>query len=270
MSKVPIGLQLYSVRQECANDLKGTLARVAEIGYVAAEPWGYGGDKVEWMGMSAEALRAEYDANDLTCCGMHISTGALIGDNLKRTVELNATLGNRFLIIAADSARMASLAGIEELAGILNTASDALQSAPSPSLPRGGGGKGGGGMFCGYHAHGFDFATVEGDTAWNHLFRRTKHAVIMQMDVGNCANGGGDPYGPLREFVGRARTVHLKEWGVPGNPVPGEGVGDWPEIFRLCETLHKTEWYVVEQEDPSGLGFDTPARALAALKAMGK
>jgi sugar phosphate isomerase/epimerase len=70
--------------------------------------------------------------------------------------------------------------------------------------------------------------------------------------------------------VGRAKTVHLKEWGAPGNPVPGEGVGDWPEIFRLCEDVHGVEWYVVEQEDASGLGFDTPARALAALKAMGK
>jgi sugar phosphate isomerase/epimerase len=252
---VPIGLQLYSVRGECERDIKGTLARVAGIGYVAAEPWGYPGEKVEWMGLGASELRAAYDANGLACCGMHLATGALMGDNLKRTVELNAILGNRYLIIAADSARMASLAGIDELAGILNSAAEAL--APE-------------GMLCGYHAHGFDFATVEGDTAWNHLFRRTGQSVVMQMDVGNCANGGGDPYGPLNEFVGRAKTVHLKEWGAPGNPVPGEGVGDWPEIFRLCEEVHGVEWYVVEQEDASGLGFDTPARALAALKAMGK
>jgi sugar phosphate isomerase/epimerase len=255
MANVPIGLQLYSVRGECAKDVKGTLARVAEIGYVAAEPWGYAGEKLEWMGLTPSELKAAFDAAGLKCCGMHLATGALMGDNLNRTVEMNRTLGNKFLIIAADSARMATMAGIEELAGILNEASDRLAEH---------------GMFCGYHAHGFDFAIVDGDTAWNHLFRRTKQAVVMQMDVGNCANGGGDPYAPLREFVGRARTVHLKEWGVPGNPVPGEGVADWPEIFRLCETLHHTEWYVVEQEDPDGIGFDTPARALAALRAMGK
>ena len=255
MSNVPIGLQLYSVRGECAMDIKGTLARVAEIGYAAAEPWGYGGDRVEWMGLSGADLRRVYDANGLKCCGIHLQTQALLGDNLQRTIELNKTLGNRFLIIAADSERMATLSGIQELAGILNNAAEKL--APE-------------GLFCGYHAHGFDFKTVEGDTAWNHLFRRTTQDVIMQMDVGNCANVGGDPYAPLREFVGRARTVHLKEWGAPNNPVPGEGKGDWPEIFRLCEELHKTEWYVVEQEDESGIGFKTPARALAALRAMGK
>jgi len=76
--------------------------------------------------MGPEALRKLYDSNGLKCCGMHLATGALIGDNLKRTVELNQALGNRFLIVAADSARMASIEGIEELAGILNAAADAL------------------------------------------------------------------------------------------------------------------------------------------------
>lgn len=255
MGKIPIALQLYSVRGECQNDLEATLAKVAGIGYAGAEPWGYTGEKLEWMGRTPGQLRALFTSNRLACPGIHLATGALVGDNLKRTVELNQALGNRFLIIAADSGRMSSLGGIEELAGILNRAADELAQL---------------GMWCGYHAHGFDFAEVSGDTAWNHLFRGTKHEVIMQMDVGNCANGGGDPYGPLREFVGRARTVHLKEWGPADNPVPGEGVGNWPEIFRLCEEVHHTEWYVVEQEDAGGLGFETAARALAALRGMGR
>lgn len=255
MSKVPIALQLYSVRAKCAEDLPATLARVAEIGYVAVEPWGYDGETVEWMGMTAADIRKTLDANGLACCGIHLTTGALLGDNLKRSIELNSILGNRFLIIAMDAERMSSMQGIEELARILNETSEKLAEH---------------GMFCGYHAHDFDFKIVEGDTAWNHLFRRTRQEVIMQMDVGNCASGGGDPYAPLREFVGRARTVHIKEWGAPGNPVPGEGAGNWPEIFRLCEEVHHTEWYVVEQEDPGGTGFETPARALAALRTMGK
>lgn len=255
MGKIPIALQLYSVREICARDVKGAIAGVAEIGYEGAEPWGYDGTSLEWMGVPAAELRAAYDANGLRCCGIHLTTGAFLGENLKRTIEFNSILGNKFLIIAMDKERMSSLAGIEDLARILNETAEKLA---------------GHGMFCGYHAHGFDFATVEGDTAWNHLFRRTKPEVIMQMDVGNCASGGGDPYAPLREFVGRARTVHLKEWGAPGNPVIGEGAGDWPEIFRLCETVHHTEWYVVEQEDPGGVGWSTPRRALAALRAMGK
>jgi len=92
----------------------------------------------------------------------------------------------------------------------------------------------------------------------------------MQMDIGNCAGGGGDPIAILRKFPGRARSVHLKDYGGGPESVIGEGVADWPEIFRLCETEHATEWYVVEEGHERGLGFDIPRRSLEALRRMGK
>ena len=118
--KIPIGLQLFSVRGECSKDLPATLKAVKEIGYVGAEPWGYGGDKLEWMGWAVKDVRKMFDDNCLKCCGIHLSTGALLGDNLSRTIELNQELGNKFLIIAADSQRMKAVDTIMELADILN------------------------------------------------------------------------------------------------------------------------------------------------------
>ncbi len=58
MGKIPIALQLYSVREICARDVKGAIAGVAEIGYEGAEPWGYDGTTLEWMGVPATELRA--------------------------------------------------------------------------------------------------------------------------------------------------------------------------------------------------------------------
>jgi hypothetical protein len=52
--------------------------------------------------------------------------------------------------------------------------------------------------------------------------------------------------------------------------VIGEGEADWDTIFDLCDTLHQPEWYVVEEGDPGGLGFDVCTRSLQALRAMGK
>ena len=57
MAKIPIGLQLFSGRGECAEDLPNTIAKVAELGYVAAEPWGYRGDELSWQGHSAQDIR---------------------------------------------------------------------------------------------------------------------------------------------------------------------------------------------------------------------
>jgi sugar phosphate isomerase/epimerase len=186
---------------------------------------------------------------------MHLQTDALLGDNLSRTIELNQILGNRFLVIAWDKPRMSSVETIAELAGILNDAAEKL--APL-------------GMYSGYHAHGFDFDRVDGEIAWVRLFGQTRPEVIMQIDIGNCAGGGGDPVALLRQFPGTARSVHLKDFGGGEGSVIGEGQADWPTIFDLCETQHPTEWYVVEEGGPEGLGFDVCRRSFEALRAMGK
>jgi len=245
-NKTPIGLQLFSVRGECARDLPATLKAAAEIGYVGVEPWGYGGDVLEWMGRSGTDLRKMLDDNGLQCCGMHLRTEALLGDNLKRTIELNQQLGNHFLIVAADKGRMSAPDTIMELAGILNETAQTLRPL---------------GMWTGYHAHGFDFVRFGERTAWQILFANTAPEVVMQLDIGNCASGGGDPIAMLEEFPGHG--------GAPGSVI-GEGMADWDTIFRLCETLHRPEWYVVEEGGLEGLGFDVCARSLAALHRMDK
>jgi sugar phosphate isomerase/epimerase len=254
-NKAPIGLQLYSVRGECQKDLPTTLKSVAGLGYVGAEPWGYQGDDLTWMGWAAKDLRALFDNNGMACCGMHLATGALLGDNLARTIEMNQILGNQFLIIAADKQRMSALDTIMELAGILNTAADKLKPL---------------GMWTGYHAHPFDFVTFDGVTAWEILFSNTVDDVVMQMDIGNCLNGDGDPIAMLKKFPGRAKSLHLKDYGGGPGSVIGEGQVDWKEVFELCDTLHQPLWYVVEEGGQDGLGFEVSGRSLKALKAMGR
>ncbi|MGB9603567.1 MAG: sugar phosphate isomerase/epimerase family protein, partial [Limisphaerales bacterium] len=63
--KIPIGLQLYSVRKECEKDLPGTIAAVAKMGYKGVEFAGY-------YGRDAKTLRKMLDDNGLKCCGTHI------------------------------------------------------------------------------------------------------------------------------------------------------------------------------------------------------
>ncbi len=255
MTNIPVGLQLYSVRGECKKNLPATFKAVRALGYQGVEPWGYDGSKVQWLGYSAKELRKLLDDAGLACCGMHVQPRSLQGESLSRSIELNQELGNRFLIIASDKDRTASEAGVRELAGFLTETAGKLAAV---------------GMFTGYHAHAFDFTHLADGTAWDLLFSITPQEVIMQLDIGNCANGGGDPVAILRKFPGRARSLHLKEYG--GNPgaVLGQGQADWKEIFRLCEETQNTEWYVVEEGGPDGLGFDVSARSLDSLRGMGK
>jgi sugar phosphate isomerase/epimerase len=255
MGAARVGLQLYSVRAECLRDLEATLRTAASLGYEGVEPWGYDGSDTAWLSNDGLELRRMLDAAGLVCCGMHVAPEAVQGERLARAVGLSAMIGNRFIVVAADKARMSSLAGIGELAGILNRAAERVARH---------------GMFVGYHAHPFDFARVEGRVAWYELFGKVAPEVVMQMDNGNCASGGGDPLDALRAFPGRARTVHLKEHGGPPGSIIGEGATNWPETFRLCESLHRTEWYVVEEGEAQGAGFDVCRRSREALRRMGK
>jgi len=89
---VPIGVQFYSVRHDCARDLPGTLGALAKMGYEAVEFAGY-------HGRTAAELRAMLDANGLRCCGTHTGLDTLEGEALAKTIEFNATIGNRLLIV---------------------------------------------------------------------------------------------------------------------------------------------------------------------------
>ena len=73
--------------------------------------------------------------------------------------------------------------------------------------------------------------------------------MILQLDLGNCAHGGGNALETLKRYPGRATTIHLKEYS-ESNPdaMVGEGDIPWQEVLTFCETEGGTEWYIIEEE----------------------
>jgi sugar phosphate isomerase/epimerase len=249
-SKIPTGFQLYTVRGEFARNVPETLKKLADIGYKAVEFWGYGGTPNVYEKYSAAELRKLLDGAGLKCCGMHLDLKALAKDNMPRTIENNQTLGSEYLNVAAAKEKMGSEEGIAELADLLNQRATECRAHK---------------MSVGYHAHNFDFEKINGRFAWDLLFSRTVPEVNMQMDVGNCLGGSGDPIAMLKKFPARTRTIHIKEHK--------EKTFDsdfYKEIFRLCETSSGTKWYIVEMGGLMGNGFDVPREALAKLRGLGK
>ena len=90
--RIPIALQLYSVRDDCAKDLSLTLQAVAQMGYEGVEFAGY-------YDRSAEELRGMCDDLELKIVGTHTGLNTLLGDDLEKTVAFNKTLGNPYLIV---------------------------------------------------------------------------------------------------------------------------------------------------------------------------
>lgn len=249
-NKIPIGVQLYSVRKECEKDLPGTIAAVAKIGYKGVEFAGY-------YGRDAKTLRKLLDDNGLKCCGTHTGIDTLLGDNLMKTIEFNKILGNKYLIVPGLPQKYTnSKKAWQETADLFTELSEKVKPH---------------GMRVGYHNHSEEFKLLDGEMPWDTFFSRVSKDVIMQFDTGNAMHGGGDAVTFLKKYPGRAITVHIKPFSKK-NPkaLLGEDELPWKEIFRLCETIGNTEWYIVEYESDAYPPLVNIEKCFEALKKWGK
>ena len=250
MVAIPVGLQLYSVREDCARDLPGTLAAVAKMGYAGVEFAGY-------YGRNAHELRQMLDDVGLRCCGTHIGLDTLLDEALWHTIEFNQVLGNRYLIVPGlAEARRNSIAAWRATAHLFNEIAQQLRPYN---------------MLTGYHNHWVEFAPMDGEIPWDVFFQTAGPDVVAQVDLGNAVHGGADALSYLQRYARQAVTVHLKEYSA-ANPkaIIGEGDLDWPKVFAACEQSDHTEWYIVEQESYAYPPLEVVARCLDALRGMGK
>src|SRR6185295_7453881 len=190
-NKIPFGLQLYSVRNECAKDLVGTVTAVAKMGYKGVEFAGY-------HGRDAKTLRKLLDDFGLKCCGTHLGLDTLLGDKLPPTIEFNRILGNPFLIVASLPGQYTKTRqGWEEAADRMSEVADRLKPH---------------GMRTGYHNHSIEFKPIDGVLPWDIFFNRAKREVVIQFDTGNGVAEGGDPMIFLKKYPGRVASVHVKPY----------------------------------------------------------
>ncbi|MDQ3702941.1 MAG: sugar phosphate isomerase/epimerase [Chloroflexota bacterium] len=250
MATIPIALQLYSVRDECARDLPGTLKAVADMGYDGVEFAGY-------YGRSAPELRAMLDDLGLKVAGTHTGLKTVLDEELPQTIAFNQALGNRYLVVPGlPPERRDSRQAWLETARIF----DGVAAQVEPL-----------GMRVGYHNHAVEFQPLDGENPWDTLFSNTRPSVIMQLDLGNARHGGADPVPYLEKYPGRATTVHLKDYSSTNDKaLLGEGDIPWDDVFRLCESTAGTQWYIVEQESYAYPPLECVRRCRENLKKMGR
>ncbi len=248
--KIPVGLQLYSVREQCQQDLVGTVKAVAKMGYKGVEFAGY-------YGRDAKTLRQLLDDTGLKCCGTHIGLETLLGDELPKTIEFNRVLGNPYLIVPGLAEKYTKTRRAwQETAMVFNDLAEKVKPH---------------GMRVGYHNHTTEFHALDGELPWDTFFGGTRKDVIMQFDTGNAMHGGGDATVYLKRYPGRAATVHIKPFSkAKPNALLGEDELPWPDIFRLCETSGATEWYIIEYESDAFPPLVSVEKCLEVMRKWGK
>jgi sugar phosphate isomerase/epimerase len=227
-ARIPVAVQLFSLRTQCEQDPQGTLRYVREVGFEGVELAGY-------YGRTAAQWKELLQQNSLRCCGSHTPLPELTGDRFQATVENNRMLGNRYLIIPGLPEKyQGSAANWKAAADVLNETAAKLQPL---------------GMRVGYHNHAAEFHPVDGVLPWAILYEHTRPEVILQLDTGNARIGGADPIALVREYPHREVTVHVKDYLPERNdPVIGSSHFKWKQFLQTCESSGGTEWYIIEHD----------------------
>ena len=250
---LPVGLELFSVRDELAKDDVGTVRAVAKMGYQVVE---FFAPYFDWTTAHAKEMRKLMDDLGIRCLSTHNNAQNYTAEGLPKAVELNQILGSRYVVLAS-APRVTGLDGWKKVAGQLTEFSEKLKPA---------------GLRTGYHNHQAEFMPVEGKRPMEVLAANTPAEVMLQLDVGTCVEAGSDPVAWIKANPGRIRSIHCKDWA-PGpdkgyRVLFGEGDSPWKAIFQAAESVGGVEYYLIEQEGSRFPPMETAQRCIDAWKKM--
>lgn len=251
--KMPVGLELYSVRDELTRDLTGAVRSVAKMGYDGVE---FYAPYMDWTPDYARQVRKLLDALKIRCFSNHTRPTGFTPERLPRIIELNQILGSKYIVMSS-AGKVDGIDGWKSVADTLNRASAEMKSA---------------GLRAGFHNHKAEFVPINGTRPMEVLARHTDKSVVLQLDIGTCLDAGVNPVDWINQNPGRIVSMHLKDW----SPKPeleykalfGEGAADWKAIFTAAEKSGGIEYYLIEQEGSRLTPFQTAEHCLKTFRKM--
>ncbi len=249
--KIPIGLELFSVRNELKKDTLGTLDGVAKMGYQVVE---FFATYYQWTPDYAKDVRKKLDDLGLKCNSTHNGPPSFSDNGIGKALELNGILGSRYIVMAS-AGRVQGADGWKKVADTLNAGNEKMQAQ---------------GIHAGYHNHDAEWKTVDGKVPMEILAANTDKSIMLQLDVGTALAEGRDPVEWINSNPGRIRSLHLKEWSKEKGYkcLLGEGVGPWKQIFAAAERKGGVEYYLIEQEGSDYPEMETAAKCLAIYRQL--
>lgn len=240
--KGPLGLQLYSLRDQFAKDVPGTLDKVRDMGFTDVELAGT-------YNLTPEEFKAELDKRGLRAVSAHFPYKRF-RDDLDGVVREAKLFGLQYAGTAwIDHKEPFDEKQCREAIDVFNKAGGTLAKE---------------GIKFFYHTHGYEFQPYERGTLFDLMMAETKpEYVSYQMDVFWIVHAGQDPIALFEKYGNRFQLTHLKGMkdttptGLStghsdvANDVPvGTGKIDFPPIFRAAEKAG-VKWHFIEDESPT-------------------
>lgn len=221
-------IQLYSLRDIINNDFKGTLEKLAKMGYTGVEFAGYGG-------LSANEMKETLTANNLKPVGAHIGISRL-QENLDEEIAYHKILGTEYLICPSSSIKTEEDA--VNTAKILKPAAAKINDA---------------GFKFAYHNHDYEFAISGANSGAEYLldilFQNLPGEAAMELDVYWAAFAGVEPIAYMEKHKKRLKLLHVKQISADKKCVDlDKGVLNYREIIAKAKSFG-AEHFILEQEE---------------------
>ena len=210
-SSIPVGLELYSVRNALKEDLTGTVRTVGQMGYQCVE---FYAPYYDWTEPQTKDMRKLLDDLGIRCYSTHNSDTYFTPEKLKRASDMNLILGSKYVVMSSSQPN-AGWDGWKQVADTLNSAADQLQAA---------------GLKPGYHNHELEFTPVKGKRPIEFLAKnaRSFEEIRIALEAGHGVKLSGFGNFQLRDKPQR-----------PGrNPKTGEEI---PITARRVVTFHASQ-----------------------------
>jgi sugar phosphate isomerase/epimerase len=233
-----ISIQLYTLRDQLAIDLEGTLAALREIGYTRVEHAGF-------VGRTVEEFKEALDAAGLRASSGHVSIPQPFDPAAWSALLDDAdTLGSRYIVHPFFGINFGTGEVVRTTAPWQNFARD---------LNRAGRMARDAGIKLGYHNHNWEFFRLTDDpsrTAYEVLTDTTDPDLVhLELDLFWATRGARDPVDLIRQNRGRVLQYHVKDMNQAGSfEDPGQGLIDFARIFRHSDDAGVRE-YIVERDD---------------------
>jgi len=244
MSKLPVALQVYSVRDEAEKDFRGTMKKVKEIGYDGVELAGL-------YGLDPSEVKSVLNELDLIPISAHVPYNELV-EETEKVIRDYKEIGCQYLVVPYMTEDMRpNTPGFPEVIEQVKRIGSLCKEN---------------GMTLLYHNHDFEFVKMpDGSYGLDYLYAHVP-ADLLQTELDTCwvKVAGEDPAAYVVKYSGRSPIVHLKDFYIEGNP---------RNLYQLIgiEEEEKKEDSGYFEFRPVGYGMqDMPSILDAALKAGAK
>ena len=257
--KLPIGVQLYSVRTDLEQDFYGTLKKVREMGYAGVEFYG------EYYGNSVVQVKTWCTELGLIPFSNHVPFQQMI-DDVDKVIAENTILGVQYIVFPyMDEASRPGVDPVQFKKTVqkLGEIGAKVKAAGFQLL---------------YHNHDFEFVTMEdGTVGYDNIFSANDRSNLQnELDVAWAHYAGCDPAEVLIKYSGNVPVVHVKDYYLEGklSKAPyaligistdntmkdeggwfeyrplGDGLVDIPAVIRAAIAAG-SQWLCVEQDEPN-------------------